>query len=91
MVNDRTIYLSRPLSLNFGPPVLCDLGEARFGDEEHQDDIMPDVYRAPEVILGMKWSYQVDIWSIAMVVRTLQPNIFFFVQEPPTHLFALCV
>lgn len=52
--DDRTIYLSRLLPLTFGPPVLCDLGEARLGDEEHQDDIMPDVYRAPEAILGMK-------------------------------------
>ncbi|MCJ1256787.1 hypothetical protein MMC24_004611 [Lignoscripta atroalba] len=69
--DDRIIYLSRPLSLTFGPPVLCDLGEARLGDEEHDDDIMPDVYRAPEVILGMKWSYQVDIWSVAMVVWDL--------------------
>lgn len=70
LVDGRTTYLSRPLSLTFGPPVLCDLGEARLGDEEHQDDIMPDVYRAPEVILGMKWSYKVDIWNVAMVVRS---------------------
>jgi serine/threonine-protein kinase SRPK3 len=52
--NDHTIYLSRPLSLTFGPLVLCDLSEVRLGDEEYQDDIIPDVYRAPEVILGMK-------------------------------------
>ncbi|KAK4983622.1 hypothetical protein LTR50_007105 [Elasticomyces elasticus] len=71
VVGDRIIYLSRPLPLTFGPPVLCDLGEARLGDEEHQDDIMPDVYRAPEVILGMKWSYKVDIWNVAMVVWDL--------------------
>src|SRR4051794_21103876 len=78
---DRTIYLSQPLSLNFGPPVLCDLGEARLGDEEHQDNIMPDVYRAPEVILGMKWSYKVDIWNVAMVVRRLLLNVFFSTLE----------
>lgn len=76
VVGDRTIYLSRPLPLTFKPPVLCDLGEARLGDEEHRDDIMPDVYRAPEVILGMKWSYEVDIWNVAMVVRKLLLNIF---------------
>ncbi|KAK2786958.1 hypothetical protein FQN53_005904 [Emmonsiellopsis sp. PD_33] len=46
-------------------------GEARLGDEEHQDDIMPDVYRAPEVILGMKWGYKVDIWNVAMVIWDL--------------------
>ena len=67
-LDGRTTYLSRPLPLSFGPPVLCDFGEARFGEEVHRDDIMPDVYRAPEVILGMKWSYSVDIWNVAMVV-----------------------
>lgn len=71
MASDRTIYISRPVPLTFGTPVLCDLGEARFGDKEHRDDIMPDVYRAPEVILGMKWDYKVDIWSVAMMVRRL--------------------
>ncbi|MCJ1439742.1 MAG: hypothetical protein MMC23_000223 [Stictis urceolatum] len=25
---------------------------------------MPDVYRAPEVILRMKWDYKVDVWSL---------------------------
>lgn len=68
VTEDRVIYLSRPLPFTFGPPILCDLGEARLGDEENSGDIMPDVYRAPEVILGMKWSYSVDIWNVAMVV-----------------------
>lgn len=73
VVDDRTIYLSRPLPFTFGPPVLCDLGEARFGGQEHREDIMPDVYRAPEVILGMNWDYKVDIWSVAMMVRKYTP------------------
>ena len=81
VADDCTIYLSRPLSLTFGPPILCDLGEARLGDEGHQDDIMPDVYRAPEVILGMKWNYKVDIWSVAIMVRRLLPNIFLLILE----------
>ena len=68
VIEDRTIYLSRPLPLTFGPPILCDFGEARLGEEENRGDIMPDVYRAPEVILGMQWSYSVDIWNVAMVV-----------------------
>ncbi|PGH34652.1 hypothetical protein GX50_02542 [[Emmonsia] crescens] len=48
ITNDRTIYTSRPLPITFGVPVLCDLGEARFGNEDNNEDIMPDVYRAPE-------------------------------------------
>ena len=29
---------------------------------------MPDVYRAPEVILNMSWDYKVNIWNVGMVV-----------------------
>lgn len=79
-LTDRTIYLSRRLPLTFGLPLLCDFSEARFGDEIHRDDIMPDVYRAPEVILGMQWSYSVDIWNVAMVVS---------LGQYPTNLFRL--
>lgn len=51
-----------------GLPLLADFGEARLGDKEHNDDIMPNVYRAPEVILRSSWGYKVDIWNVAMVV-----------------------
>lgn len=68
---DRTVHLSRLLPLFYGTPVLCDFGEARIGTNQRQDDIMPDVYRAPEVILNMKWDYKVDIWNVGMVVRYL--------------------
>lgn len=67
ILEDRTVYMTRPLPLTFGPPVLCDLSEARFGAGEHTEYIMPDVYRAPEVILGMNWGFKVDIWNVAMV------------------------
>ena len=65
---DRTIYLSRPMPFSPGVPSLSDLSEARFGEAENTEDIMPDVYRAPEVVLGMPWAYPVDIWSLGMVV-----------------------
>lgn len=68
--HDRTIYTSRKLGLpkTFGPPVLCDFGAARFGDEVNNDDIQPEVYRALEVILEMNWSYPVDIWNVGVMV-----------------------
>ena len=65
---DRTVYLSRPTPRTNGNPVLCDLGSARMGRDKYQGDIMPDVYRAPEVVLGMEWSSKVDIWSIGVMV-----------------------
>lgn len=64
------VYLSRPMPFTKGSPLLCDLSEARFDDPANGDLIMPDVYRAPEVLLGMPWSYPVDVWGFAMTVRT---------------------
>ncbi|EER39562.1 protein kinase [Histoplasma capsulatum var. duboisii H88] len=65
--NDRAIYTSRPMPICTGFPVLCDLGEARIGSGKHRGDIMPGIYRAPEVILGMEWDRKVDIWSIGLM------------------------
>jgi serine/threonine-protein kinase SRPK3 len=53
ILSDRTIYNSQPMPFSAGQPVLCDLGEARAGAQKHRGDIMPRIYRAPEVILGM--------------------------------------
>ncbi|KAM3497101.1 hypothetical protein MY11210_009719 [Beauveria gryllotalpidicola] len=67
VLGDRTIYLSRQTPKTDGDPVLADLGSARFGKEQYEGDIMPLVYRAPEVILGMEWSSKVDIWSVGVM------------------------
>ncbi|PGH04662.1 CMGC/SRPK protein kinase [Blastomyces parvus] len=68
VIGDRLIYKSRRIPRTRRLPIITDFGEARFADENHRgQDIMPDVYRAPEVILKMDWDNKVDIWSIAMV------------------------
>ncbi|KAG6242750.1 hypothetical protein E4U25_003057 [Claviceps purpurea] len=71
-IDGRTICLSRKLGIpkQVGDPVLCDLGSAlRLGDGiTRREDIQPDVYRAPEVILGIPWSYSVDIWNVGCMV-----------------------
>lgn len=70
-LHGRTIYTSRELRMpkNLGAPILCDFGSAVIGDEEHSEDIQPDIYRAPEVILQAPWSYSVDIWNVGCVVK----------------------
>lgn len=70
-LDGRTIYTSRELRMpkNLGAPILCDFGSAVMGDEEHSEDIQPDIYRAPEVILQVPWSYSVDIWNVGCMVR----------------------
>ncbi|PLB49730.1 protein kinase, variant, partial [Aspergillus steynii IBT 23096] len=71
ILSDRAIYYSRPLPVCGGLPVLADLGEARVGAQKHRGDIMPGIYRAPEVILGMDWDCRVDIWSISTMAWDL--------------------
>ncbi|KAI4174630.1 MAG: hypothetical protein LQ343_002203 [Gyalolechia ehrenbergii] len=62
------IYASRafdsPSGKSIGEPVLSDFGSAVFGDVEHDEDVQPNVYRAPEVCLQASWSYSIDIWNV---------------------------
>jgi serine/threonine protein kinase len=70
VVGDRIVYLSKEIvTSDYGRPVLCDFGEARFGKATYTDDIQPYQYRAPEVILGVPWGQKVDIWSVGVMVR----------------------
>lgn len=51
-----------------GRPVLCDFGEARYGQTSYSDDIQPYVYRAPEILLDVPWAYEVDVWNVGVFV-----------------------
>lgn len=68
----RTIYksraLRRPRNHAWGRPVLCDFGEARVGGSYPYEEIQPEVYKAPEIIMQTDWSHSVDIWNVACVV-----------------------
>ncbi len=77
VLDDRTIYKTREFDLTDapGPPVLCDFGEARYGGEEHVDLIRPDIYRAPEVIFDIPWTYSVDIWMVGVMVWAFPPSV----------------
>ncbi|KAE8330588.1 kinase-like protein [Aspergillus sergii] len=70
-LDGRAIYLSRELEIlpgKIGAPVLCDLGSATLGSIEHSEDVQPDIYRAPEVILKAPWSYSIDIWNVGCMI-----------------------
>ncbi|PLN85805.1 protein kinase-like protein [Aspergillus taichungensis] len=68
---------------NLGAPILCDFGSAVMGDEEHSEDIQPDIYRAPEVILQAPWSYKVDIWNVGCVIWNLFEGESLFSGQDP--------
>lgn len=57
-LDGRTVYRSRDLEIIPG----------KIG-VEHFEDVQPDIYRAPEVILGAPWSYSIDIWNVRCMVR----------------------
>ena len=48
--------------------VLCDFGEARLGPAHPHEEIQPDLYKAPEIIMQTGWSHSVDIWNAACMV-----------------------
>jgi serine/threonine-protein kinase SRPK3 len=72
VVDGRTTHVSRPVSSVFGAPVLAGLGSVHFGGRNNWHDVMPVMYRAPEVVLSMPWSYPVDIWAAALTVCARQ-------------------
>ncbi len=77
-IDGRIIYTSRTLERprNLELPVICDFGAARWGDEDNQEDVQPDVYRSPEIILKIPWSYEIDIWNIGCMVNSLSQTSF---------------
>lgn len=78
--DDRIIYESRGLLMPKTPslPQLCDLGEARFGQQSYNGILQPVPFRAPEVLLDMSWNSSVDIWNLALVTwQMLQGKLLF--------------
>ncbi|RAK96409.1 kinase-like protein [Aspergillus ibericus CBS 121593] len=71
LLSDRTIFATRAMPLSTGEPVLADLGEARIAQTTQTGLIMPSVYRAPEVMLGMQWDEKVDVWGLGQTAWTL--------------------
>ncbi|OAL46572.1 protein kinase [Pyrenochaeta sp. DS3sAY3a] len=74
---DQTIHMSHKMPVTEGMPKICDFGAARIG-AEHTGDVMPGQYRAPEVILEMKWDSKIDIWAIALTTWDLLQGNYLF-------------
>ncbi|OBT81496.1 hypothetical protein VE02_09881 [Pseudogymnoascus sp. 03VT05] len=69
-VADREIYVSRPLDMpkSIGEPVLSDFRNTVYGTEINDADVYPTVYRCPEVMLHLPWSYSADIWNVGAMI-----------------------
>lgn len=74
-VGGRFVYQSRDMGMpkDVDRPMLCDFGSCVPLDDgkEHREDIQPEIYRSPEVILDVPWTYSVDIWNVGCVVSSV--------------------
>ncbi|KAB8225660.1 kinase-like domain-containing protein [Aspergillus novoparasiticus] len=90
--NDMIIYQLRRFHRKkgwnkyLGMPILCDLGEARIGDV-HTGVIQPDLYRAPEGVLGIEWTSKVDIWNVGVLVYRRVPHLRLTIHFDAIHHF----
>lgn len=81
---DGTCYMRLPKSTAIK---LIDFGSATFEDQNHSSIISTRHYRAPEVILGIGWSYPADIWSIGCIlVELCVGETLFQTHENMEHL-----
>ncbi|KAK3072464.1 hypothetical protein LTR53_006750 [Teratosphaeriaceae sp. CCFEE 6253] len=63
------VYQSREApTLAIGYPHLTNFGTARSAGPINTGWCMPDLYRAPEILLGVTWSFPVDVWSIGVTL-----------------------
>ena len=72
-VDGRIIYLSRNnygiFSAVGGLIQITDFDLAVVGNTPRAGCIQVDIYRAPEVILDVGYSYAADIWNLGVMVR----------------------
>lgn len=66
-IEDRTIYTSRFFCEAISRLYLCNLGEALIRNK-NSGPAIPTQYRAPEVILRIKWGHAINQWSVDMTV-----------------------
>lgn len=66
---------------------LIDFGSATFQDEYHSNVVSTRHYRAPEIILGLGWSFPCDIWSVGCIlVEFLLGDALFQTHDNLEHL-----
>ncbi|KAI9301821.1 kinase-like domain-containing protein [Cunninghamella echinulata] len=66
---------------------LIDFGSATFEKDYHSLVVSTRHYRAPEIILGICWSYPCDIWSIGcIIVEFITGDALFQTHDNLEHL-----
>lgn len=66
---------------------VIDFGSATFEDGYHSSVVSTRHYRAPEVILGLGWSFPCDLWSVGCIlVEVATGDALFQTHENLEHL-----
>ncbi|KAL2261956.1 hypothetical protein VTK26DRAFT_2913 [Humicola hyalothermophila] len=65
--------------------VLCDFGSVVSGEPANTKDVQPNLYRAPEVLLGVPWSYKIDIWNVGCMNWDMFEGRHLFSGRDPEH------
>ncbi|KAK2959156.1 putative serine/threonine protein kinase [Blattamonas nauphoetae] len=67
--------------------VIIDMGSATFATHHHSSLVCTRHYRPPEVVLGLGWSYPVDIWSIGCILYEMYTGTpLFLTHDNIEHL-----
>ncbi|KAJ5835250.1 hypothetical protein N7447_001276 [Penicillium robsamsonii] len=84
-VGNMPVYASRRFEFpqNFGRAVLSDFGSAVRGNEKRNHDAQPTIYRSPEVMLKIEWSYPIDIWNVGTMIWDLFEGKHMFIGMDP--------
>lgn len=66
---------------------IIDFGGATWHNEYHSSVVCTRQYRPPEVILGLPWSYPVDLWSMGCILAELWTGgLLFSTHDEIEHL-----
>lgn len=67
---------------------MIDFGGATYEQDSHASVVNTRQYRAPEVILGLRWLYPSDLWSVGCIIAELLLGDLLFATVRDGRLFA---
>ena len=70
--------------------IVIDFGGARYDEEDRHGIINTRQYRAPEVLLGLEWDEESDVWGVGCIAMELFTGDVLFQTVVLCDLF-LCV
>ena len=67
---------------------IIDFGSATFIHDKSSTEVQSLSYRAPEVVMGCKYDYKIDIWSLGCILAELYSKLVLFQSDSVHSLLA---